>query len=399
METPSVMETHVAATGRSVRSWAPELDENARQQALRSARSPAVAGDVALMPDAHFGLGATVGSVIPTDSAIIPAAVGVDIGCGMIAAELDLDASDLPDDLTPLLHSIGRSIPAGFHKHKEATTPAARWMNANPVPDKDRVPAKQLRKAADQLGTLGGGNHFVEVCVDERDRVWAVLHSGSRGIGNVMARGHITEASRLCKELERALEDKDLAYFLETDSQFGDYIADMLWAQAYALENREQMMNVLLKDIRHAVGRPVREVRRINCHHNYTVRENHDGRDLWITRKGAIRAGADDWGVIPGSMGAASYIVRGLGNPASYQSASHGAGRRHGRKEAQRRFSVDEFTEAMEAAGRTWQQGAASKLIDESPMAYKDIDEVMAAQADLVEVGHRLEAVVNYKGL
>lgn len=397
---PSIrMETHQAAAGRSVRSWAPELDENARQQALRSARSPAVAGDVALMPDAHFGLGATVGSVIPTDSAIIPSAVGVDIGCGMIAAELDLDAAGLPDDLTPLLHSISRSIPAGFHKHAQATTSAARWMNANPVPETDRVPSKALRKAADQLGTLGGGNHFVEVCLDERSRVWAVLHSGSRGIGNAMARGHISEATRLCKDLERALEDKDLAYFLNTDEQFGAYIADMLWAQAYALENREEMMDAVLKDIRHAVGRPVRELRRINCHHNYTERERHDGRDLWITRKGAIRAGTDDWGVIPGSMGAASYIVRGLGNPASYESASHGAGRRHGRKDAQRRFSVEQFTEAMDNTGRTWQRGDAAKLIDESPMAYKDIDSVMAAQTDLVEVAHRLEAVVNYKGV
>ena len=177
------------------------------------------------------------------------------------------------------------------------------------------------------------------------------------------------------------------------------YIADMLWAQAYALENREQMMNVLIKDIGHAVGRPVTELRRINCHHNYTARETHDGRDLWITRKGAIRAGANDWGVIPGSMGAASFIVGGLDNPASYRSASHGAGRRHGRKEAKRRFSVDAFAEAMDAAGRTWQSSSAEQLLDESPMAYKDIDEVMAAQADLVEIQHRLEAVVNYKGV
>ena len=201
------MDIYSANKDRSVRSWAPELDENAREQALRSARSPAVAGDIALMPDAHFGMGATVGSVIPTESAIIPAAVGVDIGCGMIATELDLEASALPDSLDPLLHSISRSIPAGFNRHKDATTPAATWMNVNPVPDKSRVPAKPLRKAADQLGTLGGGNHFVEVCLDERERVWAVLHSGSRGIGNVMARGHIAAATSLCKDLDRALDD------------------------------------------------------------------------------------------------------------------------------------------------------------------------------------------------
>lgn len=214
-----------------------------------------------------------------------------------------------------------------------------------------------------------------------------------------MARGHITAGTSLCKDLERSLEDRDLAYFLDIDRGFSAYIEDMLWAQAYALENREQMMNVLLKGIRHAVGRPVSELRRINYHHNYTVRENHGGRDLWITRKGAIRAAANDWGVISGSMGTASFIVRGLDNPASYRSASHGAGLRHGRKDAKRRFSVDTFAEVMDAAGRTWQSSNAEQLLDESPMAYKDIDEVMAAQADLVEIEHRLEAVVNYKGV
>lgn len=395
----SKMQVRKAGLGRNVRSWATDLDENAMEQALRSARSEAVVGDIALMPDAHWGMGATVGSVIPTESAIIPAAVGVDIGCGMIATELDLDASDLPDSLDPLLQSVGRSIPAGFRWHKNTTTPAASWMNAHPVPDADRVPSKALRKAGDQLGTLGGGNHFVEVCTDERDRVWAVLHSGSRGIGNVMARGHISDASKLCAQLERGLEDRDLAYFLDTDAGFLEYIADMLWAQAYALENREQMMNALLKDIGYAVGKPVRELRRINCHHNYTERETHDERELWITRKGAIRAGSDDWGVIPGSMGTASYIVRGLGNPASYRSASHGAGRKHGRKDAKRRFTVEQFAATMDESGRTWQHGEAEKLLDESPMAYKDIDQVMEAQSDLVAVEHRLEALMNYKGL
>lgn len=398
-DTTSKMTIREAGDNRSVRSWATRLDENAMQQAMRSARSPAVSGDIALMPDAHWGLGATVGSVIPTKSAIIPAAVGVDIGCGMIATELDMDASDLPDTLDPLLSSISRSIPAGFNFHKQATSAGNRWMQANPVPDKGRVPAKQLGRAANQLGSLGGGNHFVEVCTDERNRVWAVLHSGSRGIGNVIAQGHIKDAKRLCTDLERALEDRDLAYFLDSDSEFQEYIADMLWAQAYALENREQMMNALLFDIRHAVGRDVAELRRINCHHNYTERElQDDGDELWITRKGAIRAGAEDWGVIPGSMGAASFIVRGLDNPASYRSASHGAGRLHGRKDAKRRFTVTQFKEEMDRSGRTWQSRDADKLLDESPMAYKDIDEVMAAQSDLAAIEHRLEAVLNFKG-
>ncbi len=392
------MQTHIARKDRSVRSWAKEIDDNAMQQALRSARSDAVADDIALMPDAHWGMGATVGSVIPTESAIIPAAVGVDIGCGMIASELNLNAADLPDTLDPLLSNIGRSVPAGFNRHKNPPAAALQWMNTNPVPEAERVPDKQLRGAAHQLGTLGSGNHFVEVCLDERDVVWAVLHSGSRGIGNVMAQRHIKAAGRLCKELERSLEDRDLAYFLDTDTQFGDYIADMLWAQAYARQNRELMMDAVLNQLGRAVAKPMVEARRINCHHNYTEREVHSGRHLWITRKGAIRAGVDDWGVIPGSMGAASYIVRGLGNVASYCSASHGAGRRHGRKEAKRRFSVDQFEDAMTQAGSTWQANAAEKLLDEAPMAYKDIDEVMAAQADLVEVRHRLRAVLNFKG-
>ncbi len=385
-----------------VRSWAVELDRKALDQALCSARSPALAGDVALMPDTHWGLGATVGSVIPTKSAIIPAAVGVDIGCGMVAAELAMEANELPDSLDPLLRSIGRSIPAGFGFHQQATDSARQWMRANPVPEPDRVPDKNLRRASHQLGSLGGGNHFVEVCTDERNRVWAVLHSGSRGIGNTMAQGHIRSAKALCKTLERALEDRDLAYFLASDSEFNAYIEDMLWAQRYALANRELMMDVLLEDIRHAVGKSIDEVRRINCHHNYTERETHtvDGQnqELWITRKGAIRARTTDWGVIPGSMGAASFIVRGLGNPASYYSAAHGAGRKHGRKDATRRFSIDEFKVAMEGSGRTWQEKDADKLLDESPMAYKDIDGVMAAQSDLVAIEHRLEAVLNYKG-
>ena len=250
---------------------------------------------------------------------------------------------------------------------------------------------------AQQLGSLGGGNHFVEVCLDEDETVWAVLHSGSRGIGNILAKSHIGAARNLCRDMERALEDRDLAYFLNSDEGFGHYIDDMLWAQDYARQNREQMMDALLGVLRLTTGRPVTEKRRINCHHNYTEREQHGDRELWITRKGAIRARVGDYGVIPGSMGTSSFIVEGLGNPDSYTSAAHGAGRRYGRKAAKRTFSVEEFTEAMD--GRMWQKSKAADLLDEAPMAYKDITQVMENQADLVRIERRLDAIVNYKGV
>ncbi|MEM8925917.1 MAG: RtcB family protein [Actinomycetota bacterium] len=380
-----------------VRSWATDLEENTMQQALRSARCDAVSGPIALMPDAHWGMGATVGSVIPTESAIIPAAVGVDIGCGMIAVETELTASMLPDHLGPILRGIGKTVPAGFDRHQEPTKAAWRWLEHHPLHTEITLTSKQQRTIGQQLGSLGGGNHFVEVCLDEREQVWAVLHSGSRGIGNILAKAHIDRARTLCRDLERALEDRDLAYFLDGDDGFRAYVDDMLWAQDYARQNREQMMDAVLGVLRRETGHPVRERRRINCHHNYTERETHDGRDLWITRKGAIRARVGDHGVIPGSMGTNSYIVAGLGNPDSYTSAAHGAGRRYGRKAARRTFTVEQMTEAME--GRTWQRSKASELLDEAPMAYKDIEQVMANQADLVRIEHRLDAIVNYKGV
>ena len=380
-----------------VRSWATDLEENTMQQALRSARCDAVSGPIALMPDAHWGMGATVGSVIPTESAIIPAAVGVDIGCGMIAVETDLNACALPDNLGPVLREIRKAIPAGFDRHQQPTKPAWRWLEHHPLSTPVELTDKQKRSMAQQLGSLGGGNHFVEVCLDEDDTVWAVLHSGSRGIGNILAKSHIGAARNLCRDMERALEDRDLAYFLNSDEGFGHYIDDMLWAQDYARQNREQMMDALLGVLRLTTGRPVAERRRINCHHNYTERERHGDRELWITRKGAIRARIGDYGVIPGSMGTSSFIVEGLGNPDSYTSAAHGAGRRYGRKAAKRTFSVEEFTEAMD--GRMWQKSKAADLLDEAPMAYKDITQVMENQADLVRIERRLDAIVNYKGV
>ncbi len=391
------MERIGEAAGRElVRSWGSEIDGGTLRQALTSARCAAVSGPVALMPDAHVGIGATVGSVIPTEGAIIPAAVGVDLGCGMIAVRTDLDAADLPESLDPLLGDVERAIPAGFAAHARTTRAAERWLANDPLPRPDVLTRKELAKAGPQLGTLGGGNHFVEVSLDADERVWCVLHSGSRGIGNRLATRHIDAARRLCADLQRALEDRDLAYFLQTDEQFEHYVDHMLWAQRYAFANREIMMAALLGALAAAVGRPPAVTERINCHHNYAATETHGGSPMWITRKGAIRARAGDRGVIPGSMGTDTFVVTGLGNPDAYDSAAHGAGRRMSRRRAKRDLSIDDFRNAM--AGRTWQSGRAERLVDESPMAYKDIATVMADQADLVRIDHVLGAIMNYKG-
>ena len=375
-------------------SWASDIDPGTIRQAEKTARLPIVEGHVALMPDAHVGIGATVGSVIPTKSAVIPAAVGVDIGCGMIAAELDVGEDQLPDSLEPLLSRIERAIPAGVGQgHQRTTRDVHRWM-AEHQPATE-LSGSQKAKVAKQFGSLGSGNHFVEVCLDERGRVWVVLHSGSRGIGNQLAQMHIGTARRLAEDLEARLEDPDLAYFLEGTPEFEAYIADMLWAQDYARANRDQMMDSALREVFAFLGFG-RETRRINCHHNFTQREVHGGQELWITRKGAIKADVGDLGVIPGSMGTRSYIVRGKGNEASWTSCSHGAGRRHSRTQAKKLFTTDDLATQME--GKVWLAGRANKLVDEIPSAYKDIDAVMADQADLVEVLHTLHQVLNYKG-
>jgi tRNA-splicing ligase RtcB len=375
-------------------SWASELDEQTLAQARRTARLPVIDGHVALMPDAHLGIGATVGSVIPTRDTIIPAAVGVDIGCGMVAVETDLSASDLPEDLDPLVPKIESAVPAGVGKaHARHTDVGRAWLRDHPPP-RDFNP-KQVERTVSQFGTLGAGNHFAAVAIDERERAWCVVHSGSRGIGNELAKGHIDRARGLAERDGLQLEDRDLAYFSEGTQEFTEYIDDMLWAQDYALANREQMMDVLLAELFTFVGHGA-EVQRINCHHNYSVRERHDGRELWITRKGAIRARKGDRGVIPGSMGNDILIVRGLGNPASYQSSAHGAGRRHSRRQAKKRFTVDELREQMK--GRAWNRERAAALLDEIPGAYKDLTQVMADQSDLVETEYSLREVLNYKG-
>ncbi len=375
-------------------SWASDIDQETIRQAEKTARMPIVEGHVALMPDAHVGIGATVGSVIPTRGAVIPSAVGVDIGCGMMAAELDVTEDQLPDNLEPLLGRIERAVPAGVGKgHDKAGNAAGRWLsNHRPATS---LSFAQADKAAKQFGTLGSGNHFFELCIDERGRVWVVLHSGSRGIGNQLAQMHIAKARRLAKEVDLALEDPDLAWFVQGTREFEAYVTDMLWAQDYAKANRNSMMDRALAEVLRFIGTGT-ETRRINCHHNFTQQEVHGGRELWVTRKGAIRADVGDLGVIPGSMGTRSYIVAGKGNQASWTSCSHGAGRRHSRTQAKKLFTKADLAEQMK--GKVWLAGRAESLVDEIPSAYKDIDQVMADQADLVEVRHTLRQVLNYKG-
>lgn len=379
----------------NVLSWASDIEQATIDQAQLAASLPFLAGHLALMPDAHIGKGATIGSVIPTHGAIIPAAVGVDIGCGMIAVETSLTASRLPDSLDPLLSRFGTVVPAGVGKGHDGELRHegwGRWSVDRPF----ALNQKQWATARNQFGSLGAGNHFVEVCLDERDHVWLVLHSGSRGIGNQLAQLHIEGARRLMKAYFINLDDPDLAYLVEGTAEFDAYIQAMLWAQDYAMANRQAMVDAALPELFAACGGGT-VVDTVNCHHNFTEREHHHGRNVWLTRKGAIRARKGDRGVIPGSMGTKSYIVSGLGNPASYDSCSHGAGRRLSRGRARKELTVESFDKAME--GKTWQHADAKELLDEHPDSYKDIDQVMADQSDLVQIEHTLRQLLNYKGL
>jgi tRNA-splicing ligase RtcB len=378
---------------KNVLSWAVDLEDEARQQAIRTAAMPFVEKPIALMPDAHYGIGATVGSVIATRGAIIPAAVGVDIGCGMIAVRTQFSSDSLPDNLDELHNQISRSIPSGVGKgFQDSVAPHA----SLPVYHGE-MSEKQERTTRTQLGTLGSGNHFVEVCLDEKDRVWLVLHSGSRGIGNQLATIHIDKAKGLMKEYFITLDDPDLAYLPQQTAEWKSYIDDMLWAQRYAMANRSVMMSAAVNQLGRFLGEEVSPREHINCHHNFTQQEHHHGKDVWLTRKGAIKASIGDKGIIPGSMGTSSYIVSGLGNPASYESCSHGAGRRMSRTRARKELDVGTLIDEMK--GKAWNSDDAKTLLDEAPLAYKDIDIVMEAQKDLVKIDHTLHQILNYKGV
>lgn len=375
-----------------VLSWATDVDAATLAQAERTASLPFIVGHVALMPDAHLGRGATVGSVIPTEGAIIPAAVGVDIGCGMIAVQTDLSLDDLTHDRGPLLRRLQRAIPAGVGEGHAGSGPGRAWLDEHPNETLERLGLTD--RAASQFGSLGAGNHFVEVCRDADATIWAVLHSGSRGPGNRLAQEHIDVAKRHCAT--RELPDRDLAYLDEGTPAFDRYITDLHWAQAYAHANRSRMMELLLDALAGFTGRSVRERRRINCHHNYTARERHFGREVWVSRKGAIRARQGDEGVIAGSMATPNYIVIGKGEPLSFDSCAHGAGRRMSRSRAKKTFTTGQLHDSM--GDRTWLSRHAGALLDEAPGSYKDIDQVMADQEDLVTVDVRLDQIVNYKG-
>lgn len=385
---------------RPIKVWTDEVEASALTQLKNLSRLPFINGNgVACMPDVHAGIGSTVGTVIATERAVIPAAVGVDIGCGMNAVRLSLKASDLPDNLKPLRDEIERRVPLGVGgAHDDSTdigelTPDLMRTVIDPLykGDYDKFHAK----AASQMGSLGSGNHFIEVCIDENEDVWIMLHSGSRGIGNMIGTHYIAKAKRQMEQFFITLPDDNLAYFPEDTEDFDDYMYAVGWAQNYALENRRRMMIAVLEAMKQGIAKPFTITQEaINCHHNYVEKEHHFGRNMWVTRKGAIRAREGDLGIIPGSMGQRSYIVRGKGDMQSYCSCSHGAGRVMSRAEAKRRFSLADLIAQTEGVECRKDEG----VIDEIPASYKDIDQVMANQTDLVEVVHQLKQVLCVKG-
>lgn len=383
----------------NVRNWASEIDPKTLDQAAASAKLPILAGPVALMPDAHFGYGVTVGSVIATDGAIIPSAVGVDVGCGMAAVRTDLRAEDLPDNLSPLLKLVEKHVPAGVgNSHASSTKFADNWFKEWGMPQ--HFDQKQRERALNQFGTLGSGNHFAEISLDEEGNVWVVLHSGSRGIGNEIATNHIKQAGRDFGNVVTGEHyDPDLAWLVQGTEPFRAYTTDLNWLQAYAFGNRDAMLAAMTHHFFNFVGKGS-AVDIINCHHNYAAEETHeiDGelKKVWVTRKGAIRALEGDRGIIPGSMGTSTYIVEGLGNPLSWGSCSHGAGRRMSRAQAKKRLTIASLNEKM--AGRTWLDDRPQSLLDEHPDAYKDIEAVIADQSDLARILYKLDAILNYKG-
>jgi tRNA-splicing ligase RtcB len=385
-----------------VKIWTDDVDERSMEQLNNIAKIPFIHHHVAVMPDVHLGIGATIGSVIATHKAIIPAAVGVDLGCGMVAAKLSLTANDLDEkSLKKVFDQISRDVPVGRAQHADERilVEAAQPFESGLKRLTDRHPELlkafgKFSKWTNQMGTLGGGNHFIEVCLDESDQVWVMLHSGSRGIGNAIADYFIKLAR---KDMERwmiQLPDRDLAYFPEGTEHFVDYVEAVHWAQEYAMQNRQSMLDLVLSSLmRHLPPFKV-TTEAVNCHHNYVAKEHHYGADVWVTRKGAIRARVGDLGIVPGSMGARSYIVSGKGNPESFCSSAHGAGRRMSRTAAEKFFTEADLAE--QTAGVICRKDKG--VLDEIPGAYKDIDLVMANQSDLTEILHSLKQVVCVKG-
>ena len=379
-------------------NWASILEESTRVQVQMTSEMPFIFPHVALMPDAHLGRGCAVGAVLPTLGAIMPAAVGVDIGCGMIAVRTQFRAQELPVERKPLREGIEAVVPVSAGKYNPGVTrehTRTRIQELEQRADNAKFdPATYAANWPLQLGTLGSGNHFIEVSLDEEDRVWLFLHSGSRGVGNKIAMHHIKVAQELCRKWWINLPDPDLAYLVEGTDEFWAYIRELRWAQHFALLNREEMMDRVVSCFEAWVGADVVESERINCHHNYTVQEKHFGKNVWLSRKGAIDAGKGVPGLIPGSMGTRSYVVEGKGNPLALNSSPHGAGREYGRRHAQRTFTYDQLVKSME--GIEW--SGSKEFIDEIPNAYKDIDVVMKDADDLVEIRHTLRQIINVKG-
>jgi tRNA-splicing ligase RtcB len=393
---------YIETGGKPIKAWVRgvPLEPEARQQLLNVARLPFIHQQIAVMPDVHWGRGATVGSVIPTKGAIVPAAVGVDIGCGMCAVKTSLTSHDLPETLKPLRSAIEKAVPVGFadygdHVPKESEKAWYQKLKQRYDLLQQKYPEVATKNSpARQLGTLGGGNHFIEVCLDQDDAVWVMLHSGSRGVGNRIGQHFIGEARREMERLFIQLPDRDLAYLVEGSVLFADYVDAVSWAQTYARLNREVMLARVLDVLKGMFKGFATSDVAVNCHHNYIAEEVHFGDKVWVTRKGAVSAQAGELGIIPGSMGAKSFIVRGKGNAESLCSCSHGAGRAMSRGKAKALFSVEDHAKATEGVECRKDAG----VIDETPGAYKDIDAVMAAQADLVEIVATLRQVVCVKG-
>ena len=386
---------NVSGAKADILSWVNHEMSTDEHNMLRNvSRLPCLYKHVALMPDAHLGIGSMVGSVVATKDAVIPATVGVDIGCGMMAVKTPFQSSILEGKLKDLRHEIERAIPVGFNAHKESDWDASRWAGWEEFDQLHKGVQKRQEKAMKQLGTLGGGNHFIEVCLDTEDNVWLMLHSGSRNIGNEVAKLHIETAKHLHKLSE--LPDPNLAYFVQGTEEFKNYWHDLEWAQSYAMKNREIMMKRLLKSFNRMFNdqQEFRPEITVNCHHNYVSPEVHFGEKVYVTRKGAIRADEGMYGIIPGSMGAKSFIIKGLGNAQSFNSCSHGAGRKMSRTAAKKAFSREDLE--RQTTGVECRKDAG--VIDEIPSAYKNIDEVMRNQSDLVEVVAQLKQVICVKG-